>query len=114
VTGSGQKQFVASLDKNNDRWSQTRKMEQTALGTFLRSFCGFYFQRNSTSAAKPVGPIPIDDLNCPGCNPEQVFIQTTINLAQPLKGHSCWRNRSFGYFGSITRLIVESAQVVLR
>jgi hypothetical protein len=40
VTGSGQQQFIASLDKDNDRRSQTRKMEQTALGTFFGAFAG--------------------------------------------------------------------------
>jgi hypothetical protein len=113
VTGSGQKQFIPPLDKNNDRRSQARKMEQTALRTFLRPFCGFYFQRNSTSAAKPMGPIPIDDLNGPGCDPEQVFIQTTINLAQLLKSHPYRRNSSFSHLDSIAGLIVEPTQVVL-
>jgi hypothetical protein len=40
VTGSGQEQLIASFDKNNNRWSETREMKLTALGTFFSSFGG--------------------------------------------------------------------------
>jgi hypothetical protein len=114
VAGSGQKQFVASLDKNNDRRGQTRKMEQTALRTFFCSFRAFRIQGDSASAAIAVGPVPIDDLNCPGCDPEQVFIQTAVQLEQAFEGHACRWIRTFSDFGSITRSAVEPTQIVLR
>src|SRR3972149_5195413 len=49
MTGSRQKQLIASLDKNNDRRSQARKMEQTTLGTFFGPFGGLGRQAKCAS-----------------------------------------------------------------
>jgi hypothetical protein len=52
-------------------------------------------------------------LNGAGSDPEEVFFQTTVYLAQSLKGHPRRRNRPFSHFDGIARPMIESAQGVL-
>lgn len=80
VAGSGQEEFVSPLDQDNNGRGEAGKMEEATLGTFFGAFGRACPQRDTTSAAKPVCPVPVYDLHCPGRYPEEVFIQATIHL----------------------------------
>jgi hypothetical protein len=61
-------------------------MKKATFRAFLGPFGLTGLQKETTSPTKLVCSVPIHNLNCPGCDPEQIFIQTAIDLALQLAG----------------------------
>jgi hypothetical protein len=52
-------------------------------------------------------------LDSTGSDPEQILVQTTINLTQPFESHPCRRDRIFRKFNRIAVMPVQLTKVVL-
>jgi hypothetical protein len=59
-----------------------------------------------------MGPVPVHDLHGTGRNPEKIFVQTPIDLSQPLEGHPRRSNGSLRHLHRIAMVSIKLAQVL--